>query len=172
MNDAQIYAGATLLGALSGVRSMSATAMVSRLSNVTGSGQAHNAGIEFLNHPIASRTMTALAVAEAVADKLPFIPKRTSTFPLLGRAITGAVSGAALSASKRRSLLFGGLLGAVGAIGAAYAAHSLRRFATNNLHVPNTVAGLLEDALVVSSGLLVTSRLRAIGTDAELPSPA
>jgi uncharacterized membrane protein len=162
MNDAEVYAGATLVGALSGVRSMSPTAMLSQFGN-THSGPQRKAGIEFLNHPFAARTMTGLAIAEAVADKLPLLPKRTQSFSLLGRAITGAISGAALSSSKKRSLLFGGLVGAAGAIGAAYATHELRRLATKNYHVPNPVAGLVEDALVVTSGWLIASRLRAIG---------
>ncbi len=161
MNDAQVYAGATLMGALSGVRSMSATAMMSQFGNA-GVGRAEHPAVSFLNHPVAARTMTALAIAEAVADKLPFIPKRTKSFPLLGRAITGAISGAALSSSKKRSVLLGGMLGAAAAIGAAYAASELRRLATHKLHVPNTLAGLAEDALVAGSGWLIASRLQSV----------
>jgi uncharacterized membrane protein len=160
MKDTQVYAGATMLGAISGMRSMSGTAIVSQLAKA-GSVALGNSGAEILGNPITARTLTVLAVAEAVADKLPFIPKRTSPIPLIARAVTGAVAGASVSLSRKRSLLVGGLLGAVGAIGASYLAYELRRRATEDLHVPNVVAGLAEDALVATAGWLVSSKLRA-----------
>ena len=161
MNDAQIYAGAALLGAMSGMRTMSATVAISQLVK-SGVAPIQHAGIDLLNQPIAARATAFLAVAEAVADKLPFIPKRTQSFALFGRAFTGAISGAALSSSRKRSLLVGGLLGAIGAVGAAYATYELRKAATRNLHVPNALAGIAEDALVASSGWLIASRLRSL----------
>src|ERR1700753_2312839 len=111
MNDKQIYAGATMLGAISGMRSMSGTALVSQLAKA-GTVALKDSGFGLLSHPATANTLTALAVAEFVADKLPFVPARTEPLPLAARAVTGALAGAAVSYSRKRSFLLGGLLGA------------------------------------------------------------
>ena len=105
-----------------------------------------------------SRVSTALLVmeiGELIADKLPVVPSRTSPLPVLGRAAIGAFVGAALFASRGRRTATGGVLGAVSALTGAYAGERLRMQITQDLGVPNVVAGLLEDGIV----LLGASRL-------------
>jgi uncharacterized membrane protein len=158
MRNLEVFAGAALLGALAGVRSMAAPAAVAQLSR--------KGALAGLPGPLAfvagSRFLTAasvLAVSELVADKLPFTPNRTAAGPLLGRALIGGASGAVICSAKRRSVLAGALIGATAAVGAAYGAYELRRQTVRRLRVPDMVVGLAEDALLGAAGAALVSRL-------------
>ena len=161
MTDAEVYAGAAALGALAGMRSMSAPAMVSQVAKAGRLAMGHPE-LDFFHSPKAAYAMTALAIGEAIADKLPFMPKRTQAPSLLGRAAMGGLSGAAISSSKRKSPFWGAIVGAAGAIGATYAFCYLRQAAKEKLHVPDAVAAIVEDAIVAGSGVLVLSRMQAL----------
>lgn len=159
MTDAQIYAGAAAMGAVAGMRSMSAPAMVSQVAKAGEIAMGHPE-LDFLHSPKTAYAMTALAVGEVIADKLPFMPKRTGGPALLGRAIAGGLSGAAISSSQRKSPFWGAVAGTAGAIAAAYAFYHLRRAAQEKWHVPDTAAAILEDAIVAAGGMLVLSKVR------------
>lgn len=161
MSDAQIYAGAALIGTVAGMRSMTAPAIVSRAATTAVIGAA-KPGADFLQSPVLPKVISVLAVGELIADKLPFTPSRTTMFPLVARAISGAVSGAALCSSIKRSAWLGALFGAAGALAGTYAAYELRRRIVEKLHVPDAVVALAEDVLAVGSGTLVTSKLHAL----------
>ncbi len=157
--DAQVYTGAALAGAISGMRSMSSPALISQLarSGVLPVGS----HLGFLAKSGTSTTTAILAVGEIIADKLPSIPSRTAAGPLAVRALTGGFAGATISSGKKRSWQIGALLGVAGAIGATYAAYHLRKQASEELHLPDTAVALVEDLLVVGTGLLITSMLRS-----------
>ena len=161
MSEAQVYAGAALIGTVAGMRSMTAPAVVSRVAKVAGI-PVDKSGVDFLHNPVIPRVMSILAVGELIADKLPFLPSRITPFPLITRAISGAVSGAALVSSKKRSPLLGALFGAAGAIAGSYAAYELRRRVVKNYRVPDTVVALAEDALAIGTGTLIASKLRSL----------
>ena len=105
-----------------------------------------------LGSPRVSIALRVLEIGELMVDKLPVVPGRTSPLPLLGRAASGAVVGAALFASVGRRAATGGVLGAVSAMAAAYAAERLRVQIIQGLGVPNVAAGLLEDGIVLLGG--------------------
>ncbi len=165
MTDAQVYAGSAVLGAVSGMRSMAAPAIVSRLAS-SGLLPMEDSQISFLKNPTTAKTTAILAAGELIADKLPFIPNRTDALPLITRAISGALSGAAFSSGKKRPALLGALCGMAAAIGATYGAYKLRQFADKQLHVPDTVVALAEDALVATSGYLLLRALQNEGSKA------
>lgn len=100
-----------------------------------------------------------MAGGELIADKLPMTPNRTAAGPLLGRAFTGAISGAVVCSARKRSLLAGALIGAAAAVGTAYGAYELRKQAGRKLHVPDIFVALAEDAIVGALGVALTSRL-------------
>lgn len=156
MTDAQVYAGAALVGAIAGMRTMSAPAVVNRIirSELLKDGQRN-----FLSGRAAASTVTALAAAEAIADKLPFMPKRTQVPSLVARAVSGTLSGAAISSAKKRSVLAGALLGGFGAVAATFGIYHLRRNIHKQLHLPDPLIALVEDSLVAGCGALVLSRL-------------
>ena len=161
MNDARIYAGAALIGTVAGMRSLTAPAIVSRTARAAGI-DVDKAMKDMPGSSVLPRVMSILAVGELIVDKLPFTPSRTTTFPLIARAVSGAVSGAALCSSKKRSKWLGALFGAAGAVAGTYAAYELRRRIVKNLHVPDALVAVAEDALAIGSGTLITSTVRSL----------
>ncbi len=158
MTKAEVYGGAAVMGAVAGLRSMTAPAVVSQLARGLPIG---SRSMGFLNSAVSMRTTVALAVGELIADKLPFLPSRTKPPSLILRAISGALSGAAVCSAKKKSVVSGIVIGAAAAIGATYGAYELRKRAAKRLHVPDPVIAIAEDALAVGTGLLVLSRLRS-----------
>lgn len=166
MTDAQVYAGAAVMGVAAGMRSMASPAIVSQLSKAGLVPEGGASPLGLLGHPATGKTMAVLAIGEMIADKLPFMPKRTDKPALFTRALTGAVSGAAICSSKKRSVWTGALLGALGAIGATYGAYELRKWAGKRFDVPDAVIAIAEDALVVGCGMLVLSSMKTSGESA------
>jgi uncharacterized membrane protein len=118
------------IGAVSGGRSMLGPALVT-------------------TSPWAHRMTTALAIGEMTADKTPQIPARTAPMSIAGRMAFGAMAAAT---AAPRAKVRAGLIGAAGALAATFALFHARRFATERLRVPNAVAGLAEDALLIALG--------------------
>ena len=157
--DAQVYAGSAAIGIAAGMRSMSAPALMSQFAR-RGTLSLGGSPVGFLNSTGAASTTAVLAIGELIADKLPFIPARTTTGPLLARAVSGGLSGAILSSAKKRSAWVGGLIGAFGAVGATFASYHLRRSVKETLHLPDAIVAVAEDAAVAAIGILIASRLR------------
>ncbi len=158
MEDLEVYSGAALMGALAGMRSMAGPAFVGQLAR-RGALTEVTGPLSLVTKSGFAPTSGLLALGELVADKLPFTPNRTAVGPLLGRALTGGISGAVVCSAKRRSALAGALIGATAAIGAAYGAYYLRKRAGEKLHVPDAMIALGEDALVAGLGSMLTARL-------------
>lgn len=150
--EARIYAGATALGVVAGMRSMAAPAILGRLSSTHCLHQGCAGAFE---KPIVSRTLLALAVGEFIADKLPFMPKRTQTGSLIARMASGAICGAIFCSALKRSPVAGAVAGACAALGATYAFYELRHAATERLGLPDTAVALAEDAVAAWVGLTI-----------------
>lgn len=101
-----------------------------------------------------------LALGEMIADKTLAIGDRIDPIPLAGRASMGALVGAAIARRTHGHVVAGGCLGAVTATVAAHLAYHARK----RLPVPNLVAGLLEDALVVGVAAWFASARRQVVT--------
>jgi uncharacterized membrane protein len=100
-----------------------------------------------------------LALGELIVDKIPWAPGRTSSIALAGRAISGALAGGTIARSRGRAWQIPALVGAAAAIGAAYGAYELRKRAVKATGLPDSVFALVEDAIVVGSGLALASAL-------------
>lgn len=159
MTDAEVYAGAAVMGVVAGMRSMAAPAMMGRLAH-SGDFPVSHSEISFFNCPKAAYTMMVLAAGEAIADKLPFMPKRTKSWSLVGRMLSGALSGAAVCSARKKSVAAGAALGAAAAVGATFAAHKLRERAVEGLHIPDAAIAVVEDVIAAGCGTLVLSRLK------------
>ncbi len=103
----------------------------------------------------ASRRITELAIAELIADKLPFTPNRLNAGPLASRIASGAICGAAVCGAVKRPLAEGALLGGLGAIAGALAGYHVRKRLSRE--TPDFAVGLLEDALAIGGGALVAA---------------
>lgn len=136
------------LGAVAGMRSQLATALVSR-------HLAHHPSRAFsrterrLARPWTARLLTAFAAAEMLGDKLPFIPNRTEPIALAGRASAGAFAAAAASSKARWAAA---IVGAASAVGATFAAFRLRRAFVRRFGVPDALVAIGEDALALAIG--------------------
>jgi uncharacterized membrane protein len=92
-------------------------------------------------------------VGELVSDKLPKTPSRKIPPQLITRVLTGALSGAAIGAS-RRSLAGGGCGAVAGSLGGA----AFRGWPSRILG-KDFPAALIEDAIAIFGGLLIVSHL-------------
>jgi uncharacterized membrane protein len=146
-----------LIGVVAGLRSMTAPAVIcwgAHLSWLSLAGS----GFGFFAHPVTLILFTIFALGELVADKLPFVPGRTTPGPLLIRLISGAACGAALCIAAQSALLYGVLLGALGALVGSYGGFYYRRLVPANNRTMQFLAALLEDVVAVGGGFWIVSR--------------
>lgn len=139
------------LGAISGLRSTSGPALVSRAA-ATGRLSLEGTTLAFLGSPRVSKTLLVMALGEFLGDKLPMTPSRTSPPPLLGRAASGALVGAALFSSEGRHAAPGAVVGSSAAVVAALGGERLRALAGEKMGLPDLVVALVEDAVILLGG--------------------
>jgi uncharacterized membrane protein len=139
------------IGAISGLRSLSGPAFVSRAAS-RGGLDLDGTFLTFLGSPRLSKALLLMELGELAGDKLPLAPSRTALPPLLGRAASGGVVGAAVFVSEGRRATIGAALGASAAIAAALAGERLRALAVEKTGFPGPVVALAEDAIVFLVG--------------------
>lgn len=147
------------LGAISGLRSLSGPALLSRAA-AKGNVSLEGTSLSFLGSPRLSKALLVLALGELIGDKLPMTPSRTALPPLLGRAASGGLVGAALFASDGRRATSGAALGSSAAVAAAFAGENLRALIGEKTGLPDAAVALAEDAVVVLGGLQLLKDVR------------
>ncbi len=145
------------LGVMAGMRSMSAPAWVAHYF-ATRRSRGRKTPVQLLRKKGVRRAVTAMAGGELVADKLPWTPARIKAAPLTGRALSGAIAGAALAKTEARSRWRLATLGAAGAIASSFGIYALRQYVVKSWRVPAFAAGLLEDAAVGALGARLLAR--------------
>jgi uncharacterized membrane protein len=146
------YAKAACLGVIAGMRSMTAPALISGYLDRTHSDALLDSPLEWLATPTAASVFRVLAAGERIADKLPSVPARTSPGPLIGRGVTGALSGAAVCVADGEGLVEGAVVGALAAIASTFAFYHLRRWLTEATPLPDAAVAAAEDALALGLG--------------------
>lgn len=144
---------ALAMGALAGMRSMSAPALLSRALQEHKNKALSGTPLKYLQNKYVANTLTGLAATELLGDKWPGVPDRIELPSLLVRAASGAAVGAAIYAGNHKSLASGAAVGAVAAVAATYASFFLRKTLSDKTTIADPVLGVLEDALVLGSGL-------------------
>lgn len=104
-----------------------------------------------LARPAVAGGTIVLAAAEMAGDKMKHAPDRIVPAGLIVRAMTSAYAGAALAPGGRR--LAGGALALAAALGSSYLGWRARCAAMRRHG--QTTTGMVEDALVLGSGLAV-----------------
>jgi uncharacterized membrane protein len=145
---------AFLIGAIAGLRAMTAPAAVSWAARLGWIDLAATP-FAFLGTTAATIVLTLLALGELVNDKLPFTPSRLAAGPLIARLVMGGLSGAIVCAAAGQAMLAGAVLGAVGAYAGARLGYYARVSLAPSLGTPPLLAALIEDAIAVGGGLLL-----------------
>src|SRR6476620_1231301 len=87
--------------------------------------------------------LSLLAIAEIIFDKLPNTPNRTAPLGLIGRIVTGGLTGACVS--------IGGVVG-------CFAGYQARARLVRSLRQPDFYVALLEDLVAIGGSLFIVSR--------------
>jgi len=148
----KVYLQSIFMGVITGMRSLSGPALVSNYLVNKQSLELEDSTFRFLASPKVRNGLTALALGEMVADKLPIIPDRISPVPLLGRAVAGAICGASICRAESERAEIGAVGGAVAAIASAYCFYYLRKRLAEGAQIPDPLIGLAEDIIVIKGG--------------------
>jgi uncharacterized membrane protein len=98
----------------------------------------------------ARAALVAAAAGEAVADKTPFVPPRTSPPPLAARIGSGALSGGAVAGMP------GAAAGALGAAAGAFGGQRARSGLGRLTELPDALLAVVEDGAAVAAAALAT----------------
>jgi uncharacterized membrane protein len=148
-----LYLRAFGIGAVAGLRSMTAPALFSYVTSHRDEPALAGTPLGRIATPQVAGTLCVLAVGELIADKLPKTPSRTVPPSVLFRALSGGVIGAAVCAEAGRSRAAGAILGVAGAVAATYGAYHLRQATDHKTGLPDPVVALVEDAIAIGGGL-------------------
>jgi uncharacterized membrane protein len=158
MNSSIVFLLAFLIGVVSGLRALTAPAVVSWAAH-RGWLNLHATSLSFMGSVAAVAIFTVLAIGELVGDKLPAAPARTAPLGLSARFCLGGLSGASVALAGGQSIVFGAILGAMGGIAGAFGGYQVRMRVVKALHVPDYYIAVLEDAVAIAGGLFLVSRL-------------
>lgn len=151
-----ILVSAFLIGIIAGLRAVMAPALVSWAAGL-GWLNLEGTSLSFFSSAITRWLFTLGALGELVNDKLPKTPSRKIPPQFITRVITGALSGAALGAS-RQSLVGGLLAGGIGAVAGTLGGAAFRGWLSRTIG-KDLPSALIEDAIAIFGGLLIVSHL-------------
>lgn len=148
---------ALMLGLSAGLRSMTPLAIVAWASHAWPAVAA--SPLAFIASPIVGYVLAAAALAELIADKLPFTPSRLAAGPLVARICSGALTGGTLAIAAGAGLTAGAIAGAIGGVAGAFAGYHTRRNLTVSGGLPDLVVALVEDVIAIGLALFAVSRV-------------
>ena len=147
---------AFLIGFLAGLRSLTPPAAVAWAAHL-GWLKLEGIFVTIGALPVVG-ALTLLALGEFIADKLPWIPRRTALFPLLARVLMGKITGACIAIAAGEWWVYGVICGAIGALAGCFAGYYARMRTVKALGGPDWPIALLEDLVVVAGCLWVVTR--------------
>lgn len=153
--DDTVLLTSAALGAIAGMRSMAAPALLTHEFAEDGDAEEFGPLERVLTSERTSQLLTVLAGGEMLADKTPYVPDRTNPAPLIGRAVIGSLSAAAFAVRRRYPPLLPAAIGALSAVASTYAAFHARKFIKERFSIPDRVIGLAEDAIVMAASKAV-----------------
>ncbi len=109
----------------------------------------------FLQKKYVAVGLKALTLAEMAGDKSPKAPNRIVKAGLIGRGLSGAITGAAIYKSRNGSAIAGAILGGAVAVAATYGSYYLRKKLVTVSNVNDPSIGALEDIVALQSASLI-----------------
>ncbi len=145
------------LGGLTGLRTFTPIAVIAwtlhlHKMSIVGSS------LHLLHTTVAVVVLTAFAIAELAADKLPFIPSRLKAPGMIGRIVFGFMCGAASGQAWGANWEISALVGLVGAIVGTLLGYEVRKGWVHTFHWHDFPVALLEDFVAIAGSILVISR--------------
>jgi uncharacterized membrane protein len=135
---------------------MSAPAIVA--NEIASNNNEALGALGIIGDPRVHKFFEIAAGLELAADKLPQMGARIKTGPLVGRAISGAFSGAAVSRANRENASLGALAGGVAAVISAHLFYSARKYAYLELGIPDPLLAVAEDTAAWTLGRIAVSK--------------
>ncbi|TWW01511.1 hypothetical protein [Chitinophaga pinensis] len=102
-----------------------------------------------------NKVLTMMAAGEAYVDKLPGIGDRIAPSGLVGRGISGAITGAIVSKRRQKNVWLGALVGAAAACAGAYVTYYARKKIGQITRTPDPIVGLIEDVTMICLGSIL-----------------
>ncbi len=140
------------LGAVAGMRALSAPALLSHFLVKAPKGNLNFSVLHYLQKPAVATGLKLAAGTELAGDKMPNMADRISPPQLLVRALSGAVVGATIAEAHHDSKVTGALLGGLAAVASSYVFYYLRRELGRVSGWPDATFAVLEDTLALSAG--------------------
>jgi uncharacterized membrane protein len=155
VNHVGIVSRSLTLGFACGLRSMTGPAMLALNRGENECEACQPALLRWMRSDLGRRGLVAAALGEAILDKTPLVPARTTPGPLAGRVFCGGLSGFLLArASDRKGraslAIAGAVAGGIGGFVGSFAGYHARRTATERLGLPDALVALVEDATAVA----------------------
>jgi uncharacterized membrane protein len=150
------YALAFLIGAVAGLRSMTAPAVVSWGARL-GWLHLENTWLSFLGSAVTPYILSVVAVGELINDKLPKTPSRKAPVPFAGRIVVGALCGAALGAPSQ-ALTGAALAGMLGAVAGTLGGYEFRTRLVRATGGKDFPIALLEDVIAICGAVWIVCR--------------
>lgn len=102
--------------------------------------------------------LSVLAIGEIIFDKLPNTPNRTAALGLIGRIVTGGLTGACVSIGGGQSAFVGAALGLLGGIAGCFGGYHARARLVKSLNLQDFYIALLEDLIAIGGSVFIVSR--------------
>jgi uncharacterized membrane protein len=150
------YVAALLIGVIAGLRMWTAPAAVSWAAWF-GAIQLDDSWLTFLGTPIAHWLLSGLVLVETIFDQWPGVPSRKTPIELAGRIVSGALCGAAVTATSA-SWEVGMAAGIAGALGGTFGGYTVRMKLARAFR-RDRPAGVLEDAVALTGAALIVAFL-------------
>lgn len=148
---------AAFIGALAGMRTTAAPVIATHILSMAPSGKLNTSRLKFMQSPTLAAIFKIVSVSELVVDKLPSTPNRIETGGVAGRALSGALAGAAICKASGINAWKGVAIGGLTAVAATYASYFLRREIVKRAGVADPFIGGIEDIAVIGAGVALCS---------------
>ncbi|MCJ8211538.1 DUF4126 family protein [Mucilaginibacter sp. RS28] len=145
------------LGALAGMRSMSAPAVTSHILSHHHANKLEGTPLNFIQSDKVATALKVLAMGELVGDKMPKAPDRIQPIALGARILSGALAGASIYKAAGSNAVAGAVIGGAAAVASTFAFFYLRKTTVHHTKLIDPIAGAIEDALVLGGSTVLAT---------------
>jgi uncharacterized membrane protein len=142
-----------LLGVVTGFRTMTPFALLCWFA-YRGNLPVDDTWASWTGHRVTAIIFTVLAIGELIADKMPWIPNRTSAGPLAARLGMGGLLGAVVATGLDGDIAEGIFLGLAGTLLGTFGGFLVRRELVERQGFEDWQIAVTEDAITLACSVL------------------